>query len=255
MRVKKICAGKCGKLKNMYDFLPSEEYADKKTTECKSCIEDEMYSENNSKIENNNNFKTKEMATLAEKRAAAKAAEAGTTTTAAPSAPKPKAESTPKEAAPKPETPKAPKPKVGDTTKDGLKVVGEAKAPGQRGRKATEDKPIEQLDMEGNPTGVKFATLQEAADSVGKSKAYLLDGLKGWAKSVGGFKWRYEGEELFIREKKTTPTEKAFIAKGTATDIPVPGDLDYDADLHAPKAEVEEEEVLDGEELLETTEE
>lgn len=261
MRVKKKCT-ECGKLKSMSDFLPCEGYGDKKALECKDCFEETQYGENNSKINNNPIIST--MSTLKEKRAAEAAAKAAGTTSA-PVAETQTTETATETVAPKVEKPKAVKPvaKVGDTTAEGDTVVGEKKVPGQRGRKAAEEKVIEQLDMEGVPTGVKFNTLQEAADAVGKSKAYVLDGLRGWSKSVGGFKWRYEGEELFIREKKVkTDAEKEFIKAGKkdkapkVEDIPVPGDLDYDAELHAPKPVVEEE-VLDAqdESVFEASEE
>jgi hypothetical protein len=232
MRVRKKCTGKCGKLKSMWDFLPSEEYPDKKTRECKTCIEEMQFGENNSKINNNQTINT--MATLAEKRKAAEAAKAQGTTDAPAAGPKPV------------KTPTTPKAKVGDTTKDGLQVVGEKKeSTGKKGRAAYVEKPIEQMSMDGLTVLAIFPTLKEAADAVGATPAFLLDGLRGWAKSVKGSKWRYEGEEIFVREKKVkTDAEKAFVkpAKGAKVeDLPVPGDLDYDEELHAPKEEVEEE--------------
>lgn len=228
MRVRKICT-KCGKLKSMLDFLPSEEFSDKKTRECKICIEEEQFSENNSKINNNQTIKT--MATLAEKRKAAEAAKANGTTTEAPV--------TPKATTPKPATPK-----VGEKTKKGDTVVGEKTEPGRKGRRAYVEKPIEQLDLAtGTQVIATYNTLKEAADAVGTSTSYLLDGLRGWAKSVAKFKWRYQGEEIVVRVPKEKSTaEKAFVAAGKVEDVPVLGDLDYDPELHAPKAEAEEEE-------------
>ena len=221
----------------MCDFSSSEQTPDKKLQECKDCINDIQFGEFNRKI--NNNQIIKKMSTLKEKRqAAAKAVEAVET-------PTPKATPVAKE----------PKAKVGDTTKDGLKVVGEKKEPGQRGRKAAPEKPIEQLDLE---TGIvviaTYQTLQEAADAVGAKPASILDGLRGWTKSVAKFKWRYQGEEIYVRTPKT-PVAKEFLqdgvkkqepAKDTETpvateDVPVPGDLDYDEELHGVTSEVEEE--------------
>lgn len=223
MRVRKVCT-ECGKLKSMWDFLPSEEFLDKRTRECKICIEEEQFSENNSKINNNQTIKT--MATLAEKRKAAEAAKANGTTTEAPV------------------TPKTATLKVGEKTKKGDTVVGEKKEPGKKGRKAYVEKPIEQLDLAtGTQVIATHNTLKEAADAVGTSTSYLLDGLRGWAKSVAKFKWRYQGEEIVVRVPKEKSTaEKAFVAAGKVEDVPVPGDLDYDPELHAPKTEAEEEE-------------
>lgn len=214
----------------MYDYLPSEEFLDKKSRECKNCIEEMQFGENNNQINNNQTIKT--MATLAEKRKAAEAAKANGTVAETPA---------PKTVAPKAETSK---PKVGDKTKEGLEVVGEKKEPGKRGRGPYVEKPIEQLDLAtGTEVIATYNTLKEAADAVGTSTSYLLDGLRGWAKSVAKFKWRYKGEEIVVRTPKAkSPAEKEFVAAGKVEDVPVPGDLDYDPELHAPKAEVEEEE-------------
>jgi hypothetical protein len=240
MRVRKKCTGKCGKLKSMWDFLPSKEYLDKKTRECKTCIEEMQFGENNSKINNNQIFET--MPTLKEKREAEAAAKAAGTTTA------PAAATTPK-------VPVAPKAKVGEKTPKGDTVVGEKKeSTGKKGRATYVDKPIEQMSMDGLTVLATFPTLKEAADAVSATPAFLLDGLRGWAKSVKGSKWRYVGEEIFVREKKVkTDAEKAFVKPGKAAkveDVPVPGDLDYDAELHAPK-EVIEEDILDSQDEVE----
>lgn len=241
MRVRKVCT-KCGKLKSMYDFLQSEEFPDKKTRECSSCIEEIQFGEYNSKI-NNNQQTIKTMATLAEKRKAAE--EAAKVAEGKPAT------------APKAAT--APKPKVGDKTTKGDTVVGEKKEAGAKGRKPYVEKPIEQLDLAtGTVVIATYKTLAEAAAAVGTSSSYLLDGLRGWAKSVAKFKWRYEGEEIFVREPKVKSTaEKEFVAAGKVEDVPVPGDLDYDPELHGTKPEVEEEEILDTpeEESQEETEE
>lgn len=231
MRVRKVCT-KCGKLKSMYDFLQSEEFPDKKTRECSSCIEEIQFGEYNSKI-NNNQQTIKKMATLAEKRKAAEAAEMAVEGKPA--------------ATPKTETPK---PKVGKKTTKGDTVVGEKKEAGAKGRKPYVEKPIEQLDLATGTVVINtYPTLAEAAAAVGTSSSYLLDGLRGWAKSVAKFKWRYESEEIFVREPKAKSTaEKGFIAAGKVEDVPVPGDLDYDPELHGPKPEVEEEEILDSSE-------
>jgi hypothetical protein len=230
MRVRKICTN-CGKLKLMCDFSKNEESLDRKTEQCNDCINDTLFGEFNSKI--NNNQIVKKMATLKENRAAEAAAkaEAGEVTT------------------PKAETKEVKAPKVGDTTEDGLKVVGEKKEPGKRGRKAAPEKPIEQLDLEtGTIVIATYQTLQEAAEAVGAKPASLLDGLRGWTKSVAKHKWRYQGEEIFVRTPKT-PVAKEFLDKGAVketktVDVPVPGDLDYDEELHGQKPVVEEE-VLD----------
>jgi hypothetical protein len=249
MRVRKICTI-CGTLKSMSDFSNSEEYPDKKTRECKTCIDEIQFGEYNSKINNNQTKKT--MATLAEKREAAKAAEAKGET--------PKTTPTPKTSAPKTTTPK-----VGETTKDGLKVVGEKKEAGSRGRKKQEDnRPVEQLDLEtGTIVIATFPTIAAAAEAVGTNYQYLYDGLRGWTKSVAKFKWRYEGEEIYVRPVKAkSDAEKAFLGETPVTEetvdetfqeeTPVPGDLDYDPETHGVEESVEEE---TGEDLLETTEE
>lgn len=227
MRVRKKCT-KCGKLKLMSDFVPSVEFYDKVTLECRICIGNAEFEENNSKINNNQTIKA--MATLKEKRAAeaAKLAETGGQTVEAP-----------KTAAPKVEKPKVEKPKVGDTTAEGLKVVGEK---GTRGRKKREDnRAVEQLDLAtGTIVIAEYPTVAAAAEAVGTNYQYLFDGLAGWTKSVAKFKWRYKGEEIYVRPKKVkTDAEEEFIkptaaetpVEETSTeDIPVPGDLDYDGE-------------------------
>lgn len=226
MRVRKKCT-ECGALKEMSDFMPSVEFQDKKTPECKSCIEEMQFGENNSKINNNQTSKT--MATLKEKRAAEAAAKTAGTTAEAP-----------KTVAPKTVAPKTEKPKVGDTTEEGLKVVG------TRGRKKREDnRPVEQLDLAtGTIVIAEYPTIAEAAAAVGTNYQYLYDGLGGWTKSVAKFKWRYKGEEIYIRPKKVkTPVEAEFVKPTSKVDVPVPGDLDYDEEIHGQKEVVDEEEL------------
>lgn len=219
----------------MIDFPVDTTNYENRGRKCNSCLGEEEFEEYNNKI-NQKPLIIKKMATLKEKRAAEAAAKlAGTTVEA----------TTENVVAPKSEKPVA---KVGDTTKDGLKVVGEKVEPTKVGRKSYVEKPIEQLNPLTLEVVATFKTLKEAVDAVGTNNAYLLDGLRGWAKTVAKHKWRYVGEELVVREKKVkTEAELAFVKEGkkkkdVVEDIPVPGDLDYDAELHAPKPVVEEEE-------------
>jgi len=230
MRVRKKCT-ECTQLKLMSDFTNSSETPDSKTGICTSCLGEIEYREYNSKI-NHKPLKIEKMATLAEKRKAAEEA-AKTAGTAAP-----------KTAAPVALKKETPAPKVGETTGEGHTVVGEKKEPGKRGRKAAPERPIEQLDLEtGTIVIAVHQTVAEAAAAVGTSEAYLKDALNGWAKSAGKHKWRYEGEEIFVRPKKESvaKAEKTFKPE----DKPVPGDLDYDPDTAEEELAPEEEENLD----------
>lgn len=226
MRIKKKCT-ECTQLKLMSDFTSDSKTHDGKTSICTACLQEAEYKEYNDKI-NYKPLKIEKMATLAEKRKAAEEAAA--------------------KVAPKTEAPKvAPTPKVGDKTAEGLEVVGEKKEPGQRGRKAAPERPIEQLDLEtGTIVIAVHQTLQAAADAVGTTKAYVKDALAGWTKSAGKHKWRYEGEEIFVRPKKESvaKAEKTFKPE----DKPVPGDLDYDPEAAEEELAPEEEEEISPEE-------
>jgi hypothetical protein len=241
MRVAKKCT-ECRKLKSRLDF-PVDNSHEGYGPICILCLEQKPSLKN--KINTNNQI---EMATLKEKREAAEAAkkEAAVKTTPAKTTDKPKTDSA--------KTAADPKPKAGDKTPKGDTVVGEKKEAAQRGRKPYVEKPIELLDKETLKVVATHNTAQEAADSLGCTRAYIIDGLKGWTSNVKGFKIRYKGEEIFVREKKAkSDAEKTFKEgdpknkknkKVVAEDVPVPGDLDYDEELHGTQPEAEED-ILD----------
>lgn len=248
MRVARKCQ-ECRKLKSRIDF-PKDNSHEGFGPWCNDCL---FTKPELNKLYNNQISKT--MPTLKEKREAEAAAKAAANVSApVAETSKDKKADTAKPAATKP------LPKTGDKTAKGDTVVGEKPANQGRGRKAQPEKPIELLDKEGKVVVGTFETVAEVAKHLDCTSAYIVDGLRGWTASVKGHKIRYKGEEIFVRERKPkSEAEKTFKegapkpkSKKDATlvveDVPVPGDLDYDPELHAPKEEVEED-ILDAPEV------
>jgi hypothetical protein len=228
MRVRKKCP-ECQVLKLMNDFKISENSPDGKTSICSNCIliSEEDKTENQPLNLNIMSLKEKRAAAAAEAALVAKTAKAAVKLVAEKlteavdpevvGSEKPKKKPVKKAAVKETLETKAVEETVEveeviEAVKETLEeieevieeVIPEVKAvtPKAVTPTAKVEKVIEQLDATGVKVIKKFKTLQEAADAVGATKAYLMDGLKGWSKTVKGFKWRYEGEEIVVREKK-----------------------------------------------------
>jgi len=61
---------------------------------------------------------------------------------------------------------------------------------------------VAQIDRDGNLVAV-FPSVKSAADAVGISAKAITNNLRGWAKSSGGFLWKY----LDDVSTKTTPPD------------------------------------------------
>lgn len=211
MRVRKKCP-ECQKLKSMFDFGIDTNKADGRTNKCSSCISENKYKIENEPLKLNiMSLKEKREAAALE---AAKVVATPTSEKVAPVEKKTVKKTVKKEvvvvvAAEVPETET-----VGEIVEAVVEAIEEMVPPTPESEPAVVtpkvekvavvkvEKVIEQLDATGEKVIKKYKTLQEAADAVGATKAYLMDGLKGWSKTVKGFRWRYEGEGFVVREKK-----------------------------------------------------
>jgi hypothetical protein len=216
MRVRKVCP-ECKKLKLMIDFEVSEITPDKKSAECKGCLSEEEYKNNNKPL------KLEIMSTLAEKRAAAKLAAASTVATAEAVTPEvaPVVKKVSTKKAPVAEkveveevevvdaevvdaegnpadTSQEPEPKPIKVAKE--KVVKEKVV---REKIAKVKKQIEQIDLTTGAVIQIFVTVEAAAESVGKHTKYIDIAGKGKSKQAYGFGWRYEGLVLEVAEAST----------------------------------------------------
>ena len=214
MRVRKICT-ECKKLKLMLDFESSETSVDGKSEDCKGCVSEKEYKNNNKPL------KTEVMSTLAEKRAAAKAAAIATPTVAETPAPKVAKEKAVKVApvadietveavdaeGNAPDTSGEPAPKL--AKEKAPKVIKEKKEKVVKAKKQ-----IEQIDLTTGEVIQVFLTVDLAAASVGKHTKYIDIAGKGNSKQAYGFGWRYEG--LVVAEAVTETVEETVETVGEA---------------------------------------
>lgn len=240
MRVRKICAGKCKKLKSRLDFPIGDGYEGRSEI-CNACLEESGYEELNNKINTNNPFKISNMS-LKEKRAAAAAAEA------AKSAPKTE---TAKSVSKKPisapvEEKKAIKKSA--PAEDTTKPVAKKEAAPKEEKAAKPKKvklAISQYDPATSKLIKKFDNVDLAAASVGKHTKYIDINGKNGSVSAYGFKWLYDGYEMPVAGAEETEEAKPKAKKekvAKVEDRPVPGDLDFDPETEEESAEEEEEE-------------
>lgn len=255
MRVRKFCE-KCKQLKIYPDFLLSEETKDGYSSRCRNCSTEQDFINNNYSISLKNEST---MATLKEKREAAALA-----------AKEAKAfkEVNPKEAEKAPVKKTVSKKTEEVLTEEASTEKKTEKAPVEvKVKKAPVEKKVKEPKVEKAIEALKeedgelkvvatYQTVQEAADKIGATTDRIKYVLRGHGGSAKGFKLRYLGEEIVVKEKKKkeeiegeklTKKERLTQAKEAATskveDIPVPSDLDYDEELHEAKDESSEEEI------------
>ena len=248
MRVKKICAGKCKKLKSRLDFPIGDGYEGRGEI-CNACLEESGYVELNNKINKNNPFKITNMS-LKEKRAAAAAAEA------AKSAPKTETtKSVSKKSAPAPVEEKKAIKKSAPAPVEEKKAIKKS-APAETAKPVAKEETASKEEKVAKPKKVKLAISQYdlatgelikkfdnvdlAAAAVGKHTKYIDINGKNGSVSAYGFKWLYEGYKMPVAGETAVAEPKA--KKSKIEDKPVPGDLDFDPEAEEEATGEEEEE-------------